>query len=151
GGSVASCSSGLTLCGTVCNDLSTDPQHCGSCGNACPSRPNSRSVCTNGGCDFLCNGGMFRCEDTCCPPGETCCGGKCVNPAGDTENCGTCGRACPSGQVCQNNACIRKSCSMVELRQCYDRVRVDYDTCATDCPPGSRACQNGCFDAMAWG
>ena len=149
--SVRGCPPGLTLCGAACNDLGADPQHCGSCGNACPFRPNSIPTCANGACGFVCNNGFFRCENTCCPTGETCCDGACINPAGDAGNCGACGRACPAGLVCHNNACIRKSCSLDELRQCYHRVQDDYYACAADCPAGSRPCQDGCFDALAWG
>ena len=44
---VPSCDLGLTVCSGQCVDLNTDPQHCGSCDNACPS-----GVCV----DALCLG-----------------------------------------------------------------------------------------------
>jgi len=42
------CSSSETLCGSVCADLQTDRNHCGACGNNCPSA----EVCKSGTCEW---------------------------------------------------------------------------------------------------
>jgi len=41
-------------------------------------------------------------EDYQCP---LTCGGKCVDPFTDVNNCGDCDKACGSGQVCLDGAC----------------------------------------------
>jgi hypothetical protein len=44
----AGCPAATELCGQACTDLSTDPAHCGACGNSCAS-----GTCVAGAC--LCN------------------------------------------------------------------------------------------------
>ena len=151
GEGVRSCPAGFTLCGAVCNDLGNDPQHCGSCGNVCPVRTNSMPTCTNGACGFVCNQGLFRCGNTCCPTGEACCDGACTNLVNDAQNCGVCGKACAGGQICWNEVCIVKSCSPPQRRQCYDSVQSDYYACDGDCPAASSSCRSSCFAALARG
>src|SRR5580658_7557716 len=40
-----------------------------------------------------------------CPTGSTMCGSVCVHTMTDSANCGACGKACPSGQVCSAGNC----------------------------------------------
>jgi hypothetical protein len=42
---------------------------------------------------------------TGCPSGLTSCSGQCVDVKLDPANCGSCGKACASGQVCSSSAC----------------------------------------------
>jgi tetratricopeptide (TPR) repeat protein len=42
-----------------------------------------------------------------CPPDQTSCSGKCVNSLNDFHNCGRCGHACSSGQICTQGSCQR--------------------------------------------
>ena len=44
---VLSCPSGLTLCGTACVNLNTDPSNCGSCGTGCDG------TCAGGVCEII--------------------------------------------------------------------------------------------------
>ena len=44
-------------------------------------------------------------ETATCAAGELTCGGKCVDTSGDPKNCGTCGTACKTGEVCSLGKC----------------------------------------------
>lgn len=84
GGGSASCSA-AGLC--VCSGLDCNP------GERCAkSGPNQ--VCS-------CNGGAA------CIPGQTCCQtpNGCRNLSTDPQNCGACGKACPSGSLCVLGSC----------------------------------------------
>jgi hypothetical protein len=149
-----SCGEGLLCCGegTVCADPRFDANHCGGCGNVCPTG----EVCNNGvcGCHPLqtdcggvcsslqdadncgacgnvcpegnrhCTGGPTpRCEP-CSAVGQVDCGGRCVDLQVDQQNCGGCGQACGPNQACVNGACAT-------------------GTCALTCGPGSVCCEGG--------
>jgi hypothetical protein len=71
----------------------------------------SNDVCAGGKCsgtstcpsDATCGGSTCACTDgseTLCSASNTC-----VNLANSTSDCGLCGRACASGDSCQNGAC----------------------------------------------
>lgn len=68
--------------------------HCGSCNTVCvePTR-----VCAP-------VDGKFACVPFCDAPLIEC-NGACVDLNSDSDNCGQCGRACPSA-ICQGGACI---------------------------------------------
>jgi hypothetical protein len=78
---------GDIICGGVC--IGQDSSNCGGCGMACP---------TGGFFDI----GMSQCD---CPPGESICGGACVNLSSDSNNCGACGMTCTSPATCSSGAC----------------------------------------------
>src|SRR5688572_30764476 len=70
-------SGGCELCGgTECVALASDPQHCGSCSNACPPGV----ACESGSC--------------ACAGAAQACGGVCVDTTTDPAHCGDCGQAC---------------------------------------------------------
>ncbi len=48
---VAGCGPGETSCPGSCADLTSDPQHCGSCDNACSAPACQTAVCRSGACD----------------------------------------------------------------------------------------------------
>ncbi len=51
-------------------------------------------------------GGQAGCRnDSQCKQSEKCCGGKCVDPQTDPNNCGGCGKKCTSG-FCRAAQCI---------------------------------------------
>jgi hypothetical protein len=60
------CPSGLAACGGQCVDPTTNPSHCGNCGNACPNDPNGTGVCVKSRCTFACNVGWIECAGGCC-------------------------------------------------------------------------------------
>jgi hypothetical protein len=144
-----SCPPGFTVCGAICYNLSNDPHHCGSCGKACPAPANSTPTCTNQVCGFACDSGFFACGNACCPTARTCCNGACTDLTSDIQNCGTCGKSCTDQQVCQDGACITKSCDTGQLHQCYLPAQDDYGNCVNDCPAGSSACRGSCARQLA--
>ena len=80
---------------TICTNLSTDPDNCGSVGNACAEGES-------------CSGGSCGCGATgaACGSGEACCAGACVNVTTDTANCGACNNVCPANaSSCNGGTC----------------------------------------------
>jgi len=86
----ATCSGGLTLCGTTCVDTAVNKANCGTCGNIC----SGAHTCVAGAC--------------VCPANLTECGGVCVDSKTDPQNCGACGKECAgtcSGGICGTGTC----------------------------------------------
>ena len=71
-----------------------DPQHCGDCTTVCVD-PNP--VCAPSSGSYVCRP---RCEEPLFD-----CNGSCVDRDSDSNNCGGCGKVCPSS-VCQAGACV---------------------------------------------
>jgi hypothetical protein len=105
------CDSG-ELCDGGCVDVDSDPANCGSCGNTCADG----DVCVSGECrcvwaptgmpgircgtgccpaDHTCVLGCNGQPNTCCRPGEVCCGTGCCPPP---TFC------CPTGGCCEGLA-----------------------------------------------
>jgi hypothetical protein len=131
GGAV--CAAGTLECGGTCVASDSD-RHCGSCSNNCRTanwscvrgdcgctgsgqcgtrgfcEPNLGSCrCLSGRCQLgeSCQNDACSCNgDVACNTGELCCPDTgCVDPNTDAQNCGGCGRACPSGQSCTDGSC----------------------------------------------
>ncbi|MFO0558053.1 MAG: FG-GAP-like repeat-containing protein [Polyangiales bacterium] len=56
---------GRTRCDGVCVDLATSVEHCGACGNACPSTANASPACVRSSCAIVCDSGFVRVGDRC--------------------------------------------------------------------------------------
>jgi len=75
-----------------------------------------------------------------CPSDKIPCNNQCADIRTDSQNCGYCGTACPSGQFCLNGHCTQ-SCSSGQTScpgGCFD-LQNDPDHCGTcnnDCPAG---------------
>ncbi|MCB9582473.1 MAG: hypothetical protein H6717_35885 [Polyangiaceae bacterium] len=101
----------------------------------CACAPTAASEVCGDGADNDCNGLIDDCQF---------CNGKPV-PANDPQNCGSCGNACQTGQICSQGTC---KCPPDAPFQC-NGVCVDLDTnpghcgsCGTVCPSG-QSCDNG--------
>lgn len=162
GGSCETCG------GSECVALASDPQHCGSCDNACPTGV----TCDNGGC--ACAGGSQACVGVCvetatdvancgkcgnacsagstcqdgqcsCPAGLNACGAACVDVQADAQNCGDCGNACTGKQVCLMGNCATGCGSLTQCgASCVDTQtnQLDCGGCDKACPAGL-ACSAG--------
>jgi hypothetical protein len=89
GADSAGCSGTEEMCAGACVSLEGDPDHCGGCGQACPSSE-------------VCGGGICLQQ---CAPGTIVCGRSCVNTGTDVRNCGTCGNSCAEGAECLAGGC----------------------------------------------
>jgi hypothetical protein len=78
--------------------LQSNLNHCGTCGNVCPGRPNAVPTCIGGQCGIQCQSGFGNCDGN---PLNGCE----ANFASDPAHCGFCGRSCPSGAVCRFGQC----------------------------------------------
>ncbi len=102
-----------------------------------------------------------KCAYTC-GTDSLICGSTCVDPLTDPQNCGGCGKLCPSGQVCVNGTCgldcgNLNQCggSCVDLQSDAKHCGQCSTYCSTDqvcdsgqcvCAPGEQECVGKCVD-----
>lgn len=117
-------------------------------------------------CLFLLTG----CPDTgiICQTGTVRCGQGCIDPSADSKNCGMCGSACRSGQVCASGMCQCGSgtqlcageCVLVETdpkncgvcgKQCATGEVCEGGFCKLSCPltGASTVCSGACVDTRS--
>ncbi|MBW2260342.1 MAG: hypothetical protein JRG91_00095 [Deltaproteobacteria bacterium] len=144
-----SCAAGLECCGGFCENLQTDPENCGACGNACVGS----QICQEG----VCVGAS--CEPPC-GTGEECCtvsGGDpvCANLQIDSDHCGSCGHACPEGQSCSSGVCTSTPCDPPDCggdpMRCCSGTCVNTDTHMDNCGFCGNACDPLEADACSGG
>ncbi len=131
------------------------------CNGILDDEPTATRWClSTAGTGQACNGGSCVCGLTC--------GAQCVNPKTDVANCGGCGRQCPTGASCVNEACVCPAglptdCGGVcrnlqsddkNCGQCGNACSAlaptamcKAGTCA--CPGSQAACRGTCVDTSA--
>lgn len=130
---------------------------CGDCNDACAAD----EVCASGSCAAV------------CPAGSVKCGRSCVDTATDEENCGACGKTCPSpangAATCSNGECgVRcqagfhacadrcvadgpSSCGPNCTRcsaPAHARATCEAETCGFVCDAGFAPCPSGCCSCL---
>ncbi|MBN1771445.1 MAG: hypothetical protein JXB32_09300 [Deltaproteobacteria bacterium] len=111
----SACPPGYVECGGVCVDVTSNADHCGGCGLACPDG----LVCNEGGCASSCSGTL------------TLCGTSCVDLSTHRMHCGACDHPC-SDALQADGSCRSGSC-VLECRAGW----VDLD--------GAPGCEYACF------
>jgi hypothetical protein len=77
-----------------------------------------------------------------CGAGQMACGMECRNVATDNANCGRCGQACGSTQVCQGGSCVCSAGLMMCGGSCVGQTAQSCGASCTVCPAG-QSCTNG--------
>lgn len=111
------CCEGAKACGSICANLQTDANNCGSCGGHCTKN----ETCVAGSC-------------AACPATSTVCPDQCANLNWDPFNCGACGHVCASSQSCVNGSC--GGCTGTLCSNTCVELRTDPANCG--------ACGNAC-------
>ncbi|HJL18228.1 MAG TPA: hypothetical protein RMH99_21370 [Sandaracinaceae bacterium LLY-WYZ-13_1] len=87
------CAAAQTCCDGACVDTSADVEHCGGCGDPCPSGERATRTCAAGACGFDCDSGFADCDEGV--PG-------CEADLGDPATCGGCETACAVDELCES-------------------------------------------------
>jgi hypothetical protein len=82
-------------CAGVCQNVQTNPAHCGQCNRICSAPANGTGLCANGTCSIACDSGY------------SLCGGACRNTQTDKQNCGGCGIRCMGNLQCVAGSCVQ--------------------------------------------
>src|SRR2546430_600183 len=119
---VTSCPPAQTACAGVCQNLDTDSNNCGACGNRCPNLiDGSPGICVGG----VCQTGLADCNGMSSDGCET-------TLMTGAQSCGQCGRACPVAPnaqlVCAAGQCLIGACQQ-GFADCNNNVA---DGCGTN-------------------
>lgn len=157
---VCGCPTGWKNCGAQlgCVDVKNDPKHCGKCTSSDQSHVcGAGKTCVEGACSNcgavtgqkLCENGK-KCVQTledpkncgacgnACKTGELCCAGTCT--PNDAKNCGACGNSCGANSKCENGTC---SCTAKDEISCSPDGCVNAQTSNKHCGTCGNACKTG--------
>jgi hypothetical protein len=87
-------------------------------------------------------------DDGGCPTGQLSCGGMCVLPMTDRNNCGACGVVCSTNQNCTNGTCVCAGSGVEQCNNQDDNCNNMIDegltrSCDNPCGAGTETCVNG--------
>lgn len=122
-------------------------------GSGCTCAPScSGKTCGDNGCGGSCGscGAGLSCSaaGACVATGPTCtapqqdCGGACVDVQSSATNCGACGKACKTGELCTAGACKAGGCA-AGLTQCGTGC-VDTQRDPSNCGGCGSVCSGTC-------
>ncbi|MEZ4233138.1 MAG: hypothetical protein R3B89_28415 [Polyangiaceae bacterium] len=129
-------------------------------GLPCPAGKHSKAVCNAAACDLQCQPGWLNCDTD---PTNGC------ETLMDASNCGGCGQACASGQVCEQGQCVSActfpatdcgggcldilsdpnacgACDHACPTSPHGTATCTSGTCGLACDSGSAACNGDCVD-----
>ena len=157
------CQDGFSCCDMSCEDLASDPNNCGECGNVCPDFPNAEDLCIDGTCGMGdCEGNWNDCNgdpvDGCetqaqcaCVPGESI---SCYTGfPNNTEGVGECiaGERTCNDQGTGYGACVGQIIPQLEI--CGSGLDENCDGQVDENPDfdndGWGACDNDCCDQVS--
>ncbi|HEX4386412.1 MAG TPA: hypothetical protein VH083_25835, partial [Myxococcales bacterium] len=136
------CATGQIACGTTCVSPITDVNNCGGCGNVCAAPTGGTVACNLGQCQVACAAGQITCGGADAGQALTC-----ATLDTDRANCGGCGTACGSTEVCGDSRCA--PCPIAQCNNvCTDTQHdaANCGACGTACAAG-QACLNGACGA----
>lgn len=123
------------MCGTLCTDVRSDPDNCGTCGHTCTSTAaHTRGSCTASVCGTTCDVGYHLCTGVCVSNSDPAtCGTRCSpcpTSSGGTATCtsGACGIACdPMSTMC-GTTCVD---TLTDALNCGGCMRPCAGACVT--------------------
>lgn len=112
----------------------------------CTSLLGDYEVGSSGG---TCTPGTPGCTAEGCTTGQNKCGDVCIDTQTNNQNCGACGRACPSGLSCAAGNCQCPDQGAFCDGQCFPRT--DREHCGVTCSKcdGNQVCDGRCTDPPA--
>jgi len=146
------CSAGQLVCAPAsgnafCANLQTDSANCGACGVACPNPTGSTQIqCVAGTCQTNCGGGYSSTSKVVCgasgggAPDAGAPALYCADLIASHDNCGKCGNACGSTEVCRNGAC--DACPVAQCSNVCVDTQHDPANCGA-CGTTANYCENG--------
>lgn len=126
-------------------DTSSDPLHCGACGDACATHANATATCTASSCGYSCTAPFNDCDGLATNGCES-------DSRSDPLHCGSCGGACAAHanatRTCAASTCSYEctapfaDCDGLATNGCERNLQTDIANCggcATACTAGANA------------